>query len=137
MSLESVATNTKLADVYKAAKFLTSDSVCRSSDDWVKEMLEKNPDITMDEAVADFLSGDNRKMAWAVWCIKSLPLSEKVRLELFKKIDHPTLAFHLYTSVPDLTDAEEKFLLSLFEGKLPTAEQELADGSIVRAKDVV
>jgi hypothetical protein len=47
----------------------------------------------------------------------------------------PMLAFRLYLDLPWLTTGQDKILESVFKGKLPTAESELANGIVKRTKN--
>jgi len=56
------------------------------------------------------------------------------RLGLLNKITDPMEAFQLYIKCENITDAEGAILESKFTGLLPTAEKELQDGVVERAK---
>jgi len=53
---------------------------------------------------------------------------------LIEKVRDPMIAFTLYLRLEWLTDEEDKLLEEKFKGKLPTAEKELADHIVTRAK---
>jgi hypothetical protein len=57
-----------------------------------------------------------------------------IRKVLIDKIKGPMIAFSLYVSLDFLTEEEDKLLEEKFKGKLPTAEKELEDGKVTRAK---
>lgn len=60
--------------------------------------------------------------------------SPELRKVMLAAITDTMMAFHLYHSLPFLTDEEDKLLEEKFKGKLPTAENELATGVVKRAK---
>ena len=72
----------------------------------------------------------------AVWDLKVLgeQTEPAVRKVLIDKIETPMIAFSLYIGFDFWTDEEDALLVAKFKGKLPTAEKELADGIITRAK---
>jgi len=102
---------------------------------WGKEfspdLLIKHMNIIKDYALA---VNDGGSSAGEVLKMKNCALSAKDRSELIKKVVDPLEAFEVYLAVADLTDAEDALLEAKFVGKLPTAEKELADGDVERAK---
>ena len=83
------------------------------------------------------LAENIKDQSWAYWDLHVLGAitDSEVRKILIGKIEDPMIAFNLYLSLPWLTDEEDKLLEEKFKGKLPTAEKELADGIVKRAKN--
>lgn len=73
---------------------------------------------------------------WAVWDLVVLgrETDTKVRKILIAKITEPMTAFKLYLDLDFWTDEEDVMLWTIFNGKLPTAEKELKDGTIQSKK---
>ena len=61
-------------------------------------------------------------------------MSVASRSTVLNRITDPMRAFRIYIKVADLTDAEDLILESTFKGKLQTAEKQLEDGVVIRAK---
>ncbi len=74
--------------------------------------------------------------SWAVWYLAVLGKNNDtiLRKKMMLKITSPMVAFVCYIRFAWLTDEEDKLLEDKFKGKLPTAEKELQDGIVQRAK---
>lgn len=74
--------------------------------------------------------------SWAAWYLSVFGKENDVELreKIFAHIKDPMMAFSLYLRLDWLTDEEDKLLEAKFKGKLPTAEAELAQGIVKRAK---
>lgn len=74
---------------------------------------------------------------WSYWVLQNVRqfFTEEVRLEFMKNITSEMSVFQIYINYSDLSEKEDELLKSMFEGKLPTAEKELEDNVVVRAKN--
>ena len=98
------------------------------------EMQQAHVDKVLAHALNPTTSG-----AFAAKAFKELydRWTPQQRTDLLNKIIDPMTAFQVYLKVADLTNAEDVILKAKFHGQLPTAEKELADGVVVRAKPTV
>ena len=73
---------------------------------------------------------------WSEWILRNMGeyFTEEVRIGFIQNIKNEMTAFQMYLDREDLTDNEDKELKLIFEGKIPTAEKELRDGTVFRAK---
>lgn len=76
------------------------------------------------------------KPGWAAWDLQMFGEEEdiEIRKVMIVKIKEPMMAFRLYCTLSWLTGKEDVLLEAMFKGKLPTAEKELEDGIVTRAK---
>jgi len=112
-------------------KLLEGKGICAEAMTWLEKYKGQPVDVLL-TATTD--SGHNP--AWTVFTLMAIgqKYSQKDRLHVLGQIQDPMTAFHLYIKLPWLTDQDDKLLLSKFEGKLPTAEAELAQGIVKRKK---
>jgi hypothetical protein len=107
-------------------------SACPKAVDWVK----KHADLTWGEAADIMVQDTNFEQVWAAWVLAKI--GEIADATIIKahidKITDPMMAFSLYLELSWLSDEEDKLLEAKFKGKLPTAESELAQGIVKRAK---
>lgn len=77
------------------------------------------------------------KHGWSAWVIShwGKEMDNDTRMAFIENVKDPMLALSLYLRLPFLTDEEDKVLESVFRGKLPRAEKELAEGVVSRAKE--
>ena len=70
-------------------------------------------------------------VSWAEWVLDKVgkEMDDKCREYFVKKIKEPMAALQLLTRV-DFSSAEQTVLKKVYEGKLPTAEKEIADGVV-------
>lgn len=115
----------------------------------LKKLLPHGEGCARDEALAlheqiELAKGTAMDMAlatpnasWAMWDLKHLgeETDPKIRKVLLSKILDPMMAFVLYISLPFWNDEEDKILEAKFKGKLSTAEKELVDHIVTRAKE--
>ena len=129
----SLDVSTTIAD-YVA--FITPRKACQPAIDILKNMPVEYvyiKDITtyINEGKTSW------KRMWTYWTLLDHGDQMTVALqELFlKRITSPIEAFHAYVKLSWLTDKMDSDLEPLFEGKLPKAEERLASGEIVSAKN--
>jgi len=112
-------------------KLLEGKGICAEAMTW----LEKYKGQPVDVLLTATTDPDHNPM-WTVYTFKAIgqKYSQKDRLQVLNQIEDAMTAFHLYVTLPWLTNQDDKLLLSKFEGKLPTAEAELAQGIVKREK---
>jgi len=112
-------------------KLLKDVPKCEKAVAWLEKYRGQSVDVLM-SATTD----SDHESSWTVWALMKIgeKYSQTDRLHEMDKIQDPMTAFHLYVKLPWLTDQDDKLLLSKFEGKLPTAEAELAQGIVKREK---
>lgn len=106
-----------------------------SGGDFNAALLKENPDITMKDMMAKYpWSSVNER--WIVWVIQSFgkDIDPKLREIPISNIKDPMNCMMIYLKCDFLSDAEDMLLKSHIDGKLPTAEKELATGVVTRAK---
>lgn len=88
------------------------------------------------EAGEGDLSGKTFNNQWIIDFFQRMPglMAPEVRIALINAIDNEQLAARIYVEQSDLTDEEDTILQSKFKNKLPTVEDGLKDGRIVRKK---
>ncbi len=118
----------------KAAAATNCDSKARvqKSLDWDAKFEGQNLGEMADAALTD----PEFDQSWELWYLYFFGADTEV--ECRKKglllIKDPMMAFQVYLTYDWLTDEEDKLLEEKFKGKLPTAEAELRDGIVKRAK---
>ena len=112
-------------------KLLKDVPKCEKAVAWLEKYRGQPVDVLL-SATTD----SDHNSAWTVWALKKIgeKYSQADRLHELAKIQDPMTAFQLYITLPWLTDKDDELLLSKFQGKLPTAEAELAQGIVKRAK---
>jgi len=104
---------------------------CAPAVAWLKKYKGQPIDVLL-SATTD----SDHNSSWTIWALKKIgdKYSQEDRLHEMAKITDAATAFHLYITLPWLTDKDDELLLSKFQGKLPTAEDELAKGIVKRKK---
>lgn len=94
--------------------------------------------MTIDEAFNILDKESSVSELWIRWTFDKIgkELGEDVRKRLLTKIVTPMTAMHFYLDFDYLTDAEDKMLKAIFEGKLPAAEKELTANIVTRVKAI-
>jgi hypothetical protein len=109
-------------------------NACDAGINWTKDVLDKDPSMSMATGMEFFLDDPQAPQKWAVWILLNLydDMSQDLRYLWIKKITYEMEAFQLYIHQKNFTEEEEKILEALFKNKLPTAEKELATGIVVK-----
>lgn len=117
--------------VKEFANVLSRLGACQEGIDSLHAQCPDLDNATMQDA---FLALPNE--GWALWLLKVLgaDMSQKLHELLIDKIESPAWAFATYLEVASLSDEDDRLLEAKFKGIMPTAEQELADGVVTRAK---
>ena len=117
-----------LGDLLKLLEIKLGEHVCIGR----KDVLEYS-NLPILECIKRFLYRDQ----WAYVLLEYIgkDLDEEIRELLMNGIKEEMMAFQLYIKCDYLTDKEDNFLKSKFEGKLPNAENQLKEGIIIRKKD--
>jgi len=105
-----------------------SNRACQEAIDWCREIDSKTPDCTFGQGI-DALTRDD----WAYWCVSEFckDFDDEVRAGFIKLIKDPMMSLQACLKIP-ISAADEIELKKNYEGKLPVAEKELADGVIVK-----
>jgi len=111
---------------------IKDEKVCEKGLRW----LEKYRGQPVDVLLSHTSDAEHSNPSWTAWAITTIgeQYSQEDRLHELAKIQDPMTAFRLYIDLPWLTDKDDELLLSKFQGKLPTAEAELAQGIVKRKK---
>lgn len=106
-------------------------AVCVAAQDWNKQHLGE----TLGE-MAGLSTRADYDPAWGIWLLQKFgaEIDVAIRKRLIIAIKDLMTAFRVYITYSWLTDEEDKLLEEKFKGKLPTAEAELANGIVKRAK---
>lgn len=105
---------------------------CQKAIAWCTE----HSGLSVDQLLDDFQTDEEAEASWASWALRVLgdKISLDIRKKFIAKITNPMEACQLYVRLSWLTEEEDKLLYVKFQGKLPTAEKELATGIVVREK---
>lgn len=105
--------------------------------EWGTFIADKYNDKTTVKEMYDYLETSGvLSDEWIIWTIQKFgeQLSEDVRLRLYDGIKDPRVASQIYFKFSYLTDSEDKKLLKIFKGKLPTIEREISENLVPRKK---
>ena len=118
-----------LVDAYSLKQ---SKEVCISAQNWNKKYLKK----TLGELADTLTTNAKYEPGWGIWLLYKFgtEIDITVRKKLIITIKDSMMAFSVYLTFSWLTDDEDRLLEEKFVGKLPTAEAELRDGIVTRAK---
>jgi hypothetical protein len=113
---------------------MKASSLCGESILWVEKIKDQDNTTTLGQ-LADSLELV-KDQDWAVGCLMLYDglLDTELRKSFIRKVTDSMSAFVLYTKLKTLTSEEDRMLLAIFKGKLPTAERELAEGKVKRTK---
>mgnify|MGYP001592921162 CR=1 FL=1 len=122
---------TQFSELIRAATANQSTSLCASSQIW-------NTNERLGKTLGELATDKTWDAHWGIWLLQKFgtEIDISVRKRLITAVEDSMLAFRTYLDLPWLTDGEDKLLESIFEGKLPTAEEELKKGIVKRAKNV-
>jgi hypothetical protein len=125
-------TATTQAEVFLKAMRADKTITCQDVKDYCEGFSSK---VSTGFTIRDIAAG-KLEFRWIHGCLARFgqSLSSEVRQLMIKQIDEPMFAFCCYRQFAFWTDTEDRILESIFKGKLPTAEKELADGVVTRAK---
>jgi len=86
--------------------------------------------------MADGCSDKDFNPIWGIWFLHTFgaETDTTLRQKLLAAIKDSMQAFSVYLTFAWLTDEEDRLLEGKFRGKLPTAEKELENGIVTRAK---
>lgn len=86
--------------------------------------------------MADGCTDADFNPVWSVWFLFHFgeQTDTSLRQKVIAAIKDPMIAFVAYLNYTWLTDDEDKLLEEKFKSKLPTAENELKNGIVTRAK---
>jgi hypothetical protein len=111
----------------------TKENVCSAAQKWNSRYLMK----TLGEmANDDDLKSVDYDPSWGIWLLYKFgeDIDVHIRKKLISAIRDSMQAFSVYLTFVWLSDEEDELLEEKFKGKLPTAEKELVDGVVTRAK---
>ena len=108
---------------------------CSNAVPWMKSQLKIDPRASVEKAVSIYLADKNLSETWAVWLLKNFKdLDVNIQNMYIKKITTPMFALQLLLDCDFLSDEQDAVLKAKYEGKLPTAEKEIANSTIMTAK---
>jgi len=114
---------------------------CEDAVKYFTYQLGRNPNLTYGEVMDDYLAVHNANLypdanKWGLWgwLLTYDHSDETIRLQLLSKladnswdIDYMSCLGVYRDHYEELYESEKQFLISIFQGQLPTAEQELRD----------
>lgn len=110
---------------------------CSDAIPWMESQLKIDPRASVEKAVSIYLADKNLSETWAVWLLKNFKdLDVNIQNMYIKKITTPMFALQLLLDCDFLSDEQDAVLKAKYEGKLPTAEKEIKNGTIITAKQV-
>lgn len=95
------------------------------------EFTEEHPEFKVKHALGIFRKASQWKV---IFMLRNMDFDQELRTFFIGLIKDPMDAFQHYIHDKDLTKEDDIELKKIFEGKLPTAEKELKDGIVNRAK---
>ena len=124
---------TRWDDLQKKA---IEQNACIDAMDYYADLMSVNPDLTIEEAIAQSPAEASIRGPWFVWACKVLfdEMDTGVRKSFYQGIDDPMMALCILVGYlkesKDLPDDEKIILETKFKDKLRLAEKEYADGDL-------
>jgi len=121
--------DTKLS--YFIKNGLKKNNACQESVSFCENLVSQKKNITLRD-----ISKVDLKEGWVFQTLQDYDgvFDSDVRKEFFKHIKDPMIAFQLHIKLKNLDDEDELIIRQKFEGKLPTAEEELRTEKVKRKK---
>ncbi len=121
---------THKSDAIDFANVVVALDGCEEGVAWLQQFTGR----TLGELAAAFGSDPVVKSAWGHWVMDQMgdQLEPSLHRYFLEPVKNPMSAFQLYIRGRNLTEEDSVRLEARFKGKLPTAEEELASGKVVR-----